>query len=549
MTANDSAAETDLARTPHGEAASDAIAERIAIAEASDERFRALWTKSRAACMPDKQKQRDWDLALCRHALSTGWPEHAADQLLRRYRERHAARDVDDRYFRRTLGKARARPGITSEDDRAGLLEGVATDTTNGEEFARRYHDRLRFVIAWRRWIAWDGKRWRYPADHSAMAATKPVARDAGLEFERIDRRRAILGAAAAEQSLWVEHDALDTKELLLNLPNGTLDLETLRLREHRPSDLITQVTAVAFVAMATCPIFEAFLERVLPDPEVRAFLQRVLGYCLSGLVCEDVFFIAWGAGANGKGTLLQLVLKILGDYAGSAAAGLLMSKQGEVHPTNRATLFRKRLILCSETGEGKQLDEELVKELTGRDRISTRRMREDFWEFDPTHKLFLQTNYRPRIKGRDEGIWRRPQLIPFEVIIPEAQRDKGLPNRLWSEAAGVLAWAVRGWEAYKREGLNPPAVVREAMLRYRAMGDVVGAFLQARVERIADARIQAGQLHEAFKAWAEARGVVPLGLRQLGEQLVQLGFLRKESGGRSWWLNCRLRAAEEAGS
>ena len=174
-------------------------------------------------------------------------------------------------------------------------------------------------------------------------------------------------------------------------------------------------------------------------------YLQRFVGYCLTSIVSEQCLWIFWGSGANGKSTLLNIVLEMLGtDYAMKAPVDFLMRKSGS-HPTEKADLFRKRLVACVETGEGKQLDEVLVKELTGGDRIRARRMNEDFWEFTATHKAILCTNHKPVIKGTYNAMWRRLSLIPFTVCIPDDQQDKHLLDKLRRELPGILAWAVRG--------------------------------------------------------------------------------------------------------
>lgn len=513
---------------------------------ATDQRFQALWARAKAVSREKRRRTQDWDLELAMHALRVNWKEEEVRQLLREYRAHHKVLlEPRGYYFIRTVRKAASLLKKDIEADLFGAIEQEPTDTITGEEFAYRFNRQLRHVSTWKKWIVWDGKRWRHEGAPDALLLSKQVARDADISFEKVDRRRAMLATAAAELSIRLEHEQLDAKPMLLNCPNGTLELETMKLRPHHAGDFITQITQVPWVPRAESPLFARFMNRVLPDPEVRAFVQRALGYSLSGLVDEDALFIAWGDGANGKTTLMQLVQRIVGDYSASAPPGLLLVQRNESHPTQRAALFRKRLVVCSESGQDRELNEELVKELTGRDRIAARRMREDFWEFDPTHKLWLQTNHRPAVRGRDEGIWRRLHLVPFDVTIPKAERDPKLPSHLLNEEIGILAWLVRGWQDYLEIGLAPPGRVQDEILRYRSRSDAIGAFLAASVDDAPDGRVQAGALHKAYCDWAKAHDLVPVGLNPFGQALTTRGFQKKASDGRSWWLGKRLRQTE----
>jgi putative DNA primase/helicase len=278
------------------------------------------------------------------------------------------------------------------------------------------------------------------------------------LKSEAAPRLNAMVELARSEPGIPVLPEQLDKNPWLFNCPNGTLELDTGRLREHRREDYITKLCPTPYDPRATCPTWERLLESVFPsddgapDRELITFVQRLLGRCLSGDVSEQILAIFWGVGANGKTTLLNGVLETVGtDYTMKAAPNLLMSSKSERHPTERADLFGMRLVVVSETPEDRHLNEAFVKDLTGRERIRARRMREDFWEFDPTHKVILQTNHRPVIRGTDEGIWRRLRLVPFEVrfwdpdepragkdVDPRLMQDKRLPDKLRAEYPGI---------------------------------------------------------------------------------------------------------------
>ena len=430
------------------------------------------------------------------------------------------------------------RPGPVPEGKSASRL-----DTVHGERYAAAYDKKLKHVTAWRRWIAWDGKRWRQNANAEALLATKAIVRASDRRCEAIERRRAALACAAVEAPIALDHERLDQRPTLLNLLNGTLDLETGKLRPHDPGDLITQLAPVPFDPTAKAPLFEAFLKRVLPDEDVRLFVQRASGYSLSGLILAHALFFCFGRGANGKSTFLTTFLLLLGDYGLIAPPGLLIVRQGEPHPTEIADLFRRRLVVSHETGEDNRLNEERVKTLTGGDPLRARRMREDFWEFAPTHKLWLASNYQPAVRGTDEGIWRRIFLQPWTVTVPESERDERMPEKLAAELPGILQWALRGWEDYQREGLAPPASVRGATNTYRAKADTIGAFLSLHIEQVPGVRIQAQPLYDAYKAWARQQGLHPQRSNVFSSELTERrGFVRSEISGRRYYLDCRFR-------
>lgn len=214
-------------------------------------------------------------------------------------------------------------------------------------------------------------------------------------------------------------------------------------------------------------------------------------------------------------------------DYALKAPAGLLMVKRNDSHPTERADLFRKRLVVCSETEQGKRLAESLVKDLTGGERIRARRMREDFWEFSPTHKMILCTNHKPEIKSTDHAIWRRPWLVPFMVTIPEGQQDKRLPDKLRAEAQGILAWAVRGCRDWQQDGLGLPEEVRAATAQYREEQDVLAAFLSDCCQIGPEHKAKRSDLYDKYQWWCRENRETEVGAKEFGMAMTERGFER----------------------
>jgi putative DNA primase/helicase len=293
----------------------------------------------------------------------------------------------------------------------------------------------------------------------------------------------------------------------------------------------------------AAAPIWEGFLQSIFVKPAVIAFVRRLLGYCLTGDVREHILPIFWGAGANGKSTLLNAFMQTVGpDFAMKAPHDLLMTKKNESHPTERADLFGKRFVACIETGDGRGLNETLVKELTGGDKIKARRLYEDFWEFDPTHKPVICTNHKPRVRGTDNAIWRRLALVPFEVQFwnpdrgdtgpEELRQDKGLADKLKAEAEGILAWAVAGCLEWQHGGLQLPDEVLIATAEYRSSQDAVAEFIADRCVVSPLCKQRASALYEAYRDWSAKAGEPAFSQKKFGEALTERGFQRQSNNG-----------------
>lgn len=435
------------------------------------------------------------------------------------------------------------------------------TDLGNAKRLVRLHGDDLRHVAAWG-WLCWDGRRWErdetgehvrrakrvalsfYDDAQRALdrakkaAAEAQQAQDAGdtaaseAAVKRMQDAQRLAGALAgwgktsqargriegmvklaeSEELTATRADLFDAQPWLLNVANGTLDLRTGTLRAHDRADMLTKCSPVAYHPSAICPRWLAFLDRIMGgDPKdtkaedrkkgLISFLQRVVGYCLTGDVSEQSLFFLHGAGQNGKSTFLRTILAMLGrDYAMQAAADVLITGKDR-HPTELADLAGARLVASIEVEEGKRLAEALVKQLTGGDPVKARFMRCDFFQFDPTFKLLMAANHKPAIRGTDFAIWRRVKLIPFTVVIPDDEKDPHLGEKLLGELPGILAWAVAGCLAWQGDGLQVPAAVKEATEAYRAEQDLLGSFLAECTEKGGQA--QAGPLFSAYLEWA----------------------------------------------
>jgi putative DNA primase/helicase len=432
------------------------------------------------------------------------------------------------------------------------------TDTGLAERFAFQHAETARYCHQWGKWLVWDGKRWKPDDSGTVEQLAKQTARNilteaynepndgrrrALAEFsaksESASKRNAMLTLARSEPPLPITPDLLDKNAWVLNCPNGELNLRTGELSEHRRESLITKLCPVEYHPDATCPTWEKTLDRCLGgDAELVRFVQRYFGYCSTGDVGEQVLGIWHGIGANGKSTVLNIGMEMLGPYAMKAPAELLLAKRDSGHPTALTDLHGKRLASCIETDDGRRLAEALVKELTGGDPIRARRMREDFWQFMPTHKIILACNHKPRVRGTDHAIWRRIKLVPFNVVIPPDERDRDLPNKLRSELPGILAWTIRGCLDWQTNGLGEPQAVANATSEYQCAEDLLTTFVMECCALEGDVRTRAADVLNAYINWGGERGMT---VRRLTTMLTERGIESFRSGG--LWYRVGLNA------
>jgi putative DNA primase/helicase len=435
------------------------------------------------------------------------------------------------------------------------------TDLGNAERFVAHHGEDVRYCYPWRKWLVWTGARWERDeaglVHRLAKETVRGIYREAAAAEDE-DRRKALAKHAAASESeariramvelakseVPISPDELDADPWLLNVQNGTINLRTGELREHRREDLITKLAPVEYDPGATAPTWEAFLERVLPGKELRAFVQRAVGYSATGDTSEQCMFIHHGPGANGKSTFQETVAAALGDYAMRTPTETLLVKRSGGVPNDVARLKGARFVAASETEEGRRLAESLVKDLTGQDTISARFMWAEWFDFKPTHALHLSTNHKPEIRGTDAAIWRRIRLIPWAVTIPPAEQDRKLAEKLRDELPGILAYIVRGCSAWLREGLKAPEVVRQATQAYQAEMDVLAAFLADCCLRDQDESAFAGELWGAWKRWCDESGEQAGTQKRFGGRLAERGFLnhRDSRTGRKVWSGLSLR-------
>jgi putative DNA primase/helicase len=419
------------------------------------------------------------------------------------------------------------------------------TDLGNAERLIDNRGEDLRYCDPLGGWLCWDGKRWQQ--DNSGQVYRWAMDTVRGIYHEASEEKNASKRIALGEwakSSEFASHidnmirlarslvpatpDEFDVNPWLLNVQNGTLDLRTGELYPHRRGDMSMKMTSTEYHPDAKAPTWEAFLERAMKhDREMIAFLQRAVGYSLTGVTGEEVLFVIYGSGRNGKSKFLGAIQDTLGlDYAQQMPPQTLMLKRGETGATSElARLKGARFAATIETGEGGRLDEALVKQATGGDLISARYLYKEYFEYKPTHKIWLATNHKPQVRGTDEGIWSRIILIPFGVFIPPLERDGDLAEKLAAEATGILAWAVQGCMDWQRERLALPEVVREATQEYREAMDAIGEFIEERCVIGDEFEIGASDLFAAYKDWASVNSEYTYNQRRFGDALSERGY------------------------
>jgi putative DNA primase/helicase len=439
------------------------------------------------------------------------------------------------------------------------------TDLGNAARLVHRHGRNLRYCWLWRKWLVWDGKRWVKDdtgevyrlAKDTVASIYEEAAAAADEENRKALAKHAMRSEAGARikemvdlarSDVPVTPDELDASPDLLNTESGTIELRTGELREHLREDLITKLAPVEYRPDASAPVWDAFLERVLPGEELRRFVRRASGYSATGDTSEQCMFINHGGGANGKSTFQEAIAAALGDYAMRAPTEMLLTKRSGGIPNDIARLKGSRFVATSETEEGRRLAESLIKDLTGQDTVTARFLWAELFEFTPTHKLWLSTNHKPEIRGTDNAIWRRIRLIPWSVTIPPAEQNKKLPATLRRELAGILAWIVQGCLEWRREGLQAPDEVRRATGQYRAEMDVLAGFLAECCELDSGHWEYAKDLYECYKRWCDENGERPEPQRKFGGRLGERGFQRDRGGSRGAgiWRGVRLTEGEK---
>jgi P4 family phage/plasmid primase-like protien len=419
------------------------------------------------------------------------------------------------------------------------------TDTANAELFAAEEGADLRYVKQWG-YVAWTGFVWlidqtgevdrRGKAFLGRLWDRLPQIKDEDrrkafakhiLRSESAQARAKLVELARSELRIVARPEDFDRDGWRLNVANGTIDLKTGELRAHDRADLITKAAPVSFDPDADCPTWEAFLDRIFASSvNLIEFVRRAVGYSLTGDTSEQVLFILYGTGANGKSTLVRTVAAMLGDYALRSPSDTLIARKSDPSiPNDVARLKGARFVFASETEGNQRLAESRIKDLTGGEKVTARFLHREFFEFQPEFKLWLSTNHKPTVRGTDNAIWRRIRLIPFEVTIPESEQDHHLADKLQAELPGILNWALTGCLEWQRNGLGTPDEVRRATEEYRTENDTLGAFLDESCIAGAGTMAERGSLYSAYKQWADENGEHVMSSHVFDKALLERGY------------------------
>lgn len=516
------------------------------------------------------------DLALCSYLLAyTSGDVERADRLFRiskRFRPKWDEKHSSDgrTYGQITLEKAatgmRGNLAPVSAEALSELLDDEFTDRNNARILARLLQGKALYVEGWG-WCTYDGRRWTVDHENARVLA---LARDllpqhylerALYEPEKREklckaakdahsRERLIAALDLARGDLLANAKEFDKDPWLLNCENGVLDLRTGSLLPHSPELMLSKLCPVSYTPQAQAPTWEKFISEItLGDRDLAAFLQRALGYSITGDTREDKLLICWGSGANGKSTLLQTIRRVLGDYAKTIAPDALLRKRGDPHPTAIADLHGVRFAIAIETDEDQFLAEARVKALTGRDAVKARYLHKNYFEFEPQAKIWLATNHRPIIRDTSFAMWRRLALIPFRAFFPPESQDKTLPEKLWREREGILAWLVSGCLAWQREGLREAQAVVDETEAYKSEMDTLQEWLEECCIADPSARTPFVKLYENYESWCKENDQEPLGKRAFGNRLTEKGFpaVKIMKGGRAR-RGLRLRSEDPTG-
>lgn len=401
-------------------------------------------------------------------------------------------------------------------------------DMGNAQRFVDLFGDQIRYCYTDKRWLYYDTRKWctdndgtHYRMADNAVNAMKAEANiylkadeesggDMAKAFEK--HMKSSRSHKSKEAMLKeVEHHIpvlpvqLDRYKMALNTPGGVLDLKKGNLEPHKPEYYLTKITSVEYSENSDCPRWLAFLDDIFAgDKDLIRYIQKAVGYTLTGSTAEQCAFFLYGTGKNGKSTFLDVIRDVFGDYAANIQPETIMVKSNSGNSINSdiARLKGARLVTSVEPNEGVRINEGLLKQLTGDDPVTARKLYSEEFEFKPEFKLWMATNHKPIIRGTDTGIWRRIHMIPFTVQIPEDKVDKQLKHKLKAEMTAIFKWCVDGCLLWQHEGLKMPRAVLDSVREYRREMDVISAFIEDRCEP--SGSVQSSTLYAAYSQWAE---------------------------------------------
>lgn len=401
-------------------------------------------------------------------------------------------------------------------------------DMGNAQRFVDLFEEQVRYCYPEKKWYYYDSRRWVMDNTgmHEKMADSSTQAMKAEAKFYlQSDEENGTDMAKAFEKHMKtsrsrkskenmlkeVQHHIpvlpfqFDRYKMVLNTPSGVLNLKSGELKEHKSEYYLTKITSVEFSDNVDCPRWLAFLDDIFGgDKDLIRYIQKAVGYTLTGSTAEQCTFFLYGTGKNGKSTFLDVIRDVFGDYAANIQPETIMVKSNQSSAINSdiARLKGARLVTSVEPNEGVRINEGLLKQLTGDDTVTARKLYSEEFEFKPEFKLWMATNHKPIIRGTDTGIWRRIHMIPFTVQIPEEKVDRNLKHKLKAEMTAIFKWCVDGCLLWQKEGLKMPKAVLDSVREYRREMDVVSAFIEDRCEL--SGSVQSSTLYAAYSDWAE---------------------------------------------
>jgi putative DNA primase/helicase len=425
--------------------------------------------------------------------------------------------------------------------------EALDTDVANARRFAKRHGRDVRFTPE-QGWLVYDGRRWALDQKEVNVQA---LAKDTAVSIfdeikgaaERDERYKhakrsqskaaidAMIGLTRSEPGVLARITDFDKDGMLLNVANGTVDLRTGKLRGHDRADLITNLADVQYEPGAACELWDRFLWQITAESdELYNYLRRLVGYLLVADVSEQALHFLFGTGANGKSVFVEVLMRLLGDYAIAMSADVVVARRHGGIPNDVARLRGVRVAFINETSQGSRFDEAKLKDLTGGDTLSARFLHQEFFQFEPTHRIVIRGNHKPTISGTDDGMWRRLRLVPFTVSIPTEAQDRRLLHKLESELPGILQWAIKGSLEWQRSGLNPPSIITEAVMHYREESDVLGRFIEEQCDQNRMLTVRSSHFYSSYKAFCDSAGDRAMPSKDLPGEMERRGYKWKKT-------------------
>jgi putative DNA primase/helicase len=545
-----------------------------------------------ATCWPTVGSRHDGVLALSGMLARAGWTIDAtiefvlaAARVARDEEWRNREQDIRSTFTRIVKGEAatgtprackyfgeaqvgRVCKWLNLADSRSSFENSAdfspSTDSMNVSRFAKQHSSCLRFCTEQNKWYAWTGNHWRENETGEAVRRAVETARSIYGEAknEENDARRAELAKWAIRSESRPRIDALvalaryhsdievrsyaetfDRDPWLLNCENGILDLRVGELRPHRSDEMITKIVPVSYDPEALCPRWDKFLDEVTcGNSPLALYLQRIVGYTLTGIIRERAFFLFFGEGNNGKTIFLRIIGRMLGDYAHCVPFQEFIQKKVDGGSNEIAQLQGARFVYSTEPPLDRAFNEALLKQLSGGDKVRARSLYHESVEWDMQGKLFFAANHKPAIRETTGAIWNRLQSIPWLASFQGDDDDKELFEKLVPELPGILAWAVKGCVSWQLVGLEPPLDVIAANLEYRAENDTLSDFIRDRCEESPSAHVLVGDFHTEYSEWAPKNGAGQMSKRAIGLELGRRGFRKSAYNGKDAWRGIGLR-------